>query len=117
MTTERTPEIETVDSTGEIPPVASIDAVAIYDPADGRIVHMHQVITFKGAKRTSPEEQQRNALEHAQRLRGKVEGMATLHVPDFREGPGRCCVDLKKKTLIDLPLPSIVRDRAKRDRR
>lgn len=103
--------LDIIESTGDMPAVASMDAVAVFDPEDGRVVHLHHVLTFKGAKRTTVEQQQKHALDYARRLGCKVEGLATLHVPDFQPAAGRCCVDLERKVLVEMPVPPAIRKR------
>ena len=106
VTNEYTQESEGIQSTGEMPAIASSDAVAVYDPRDGRVMHMHHVITFQGGHRFDESHQERDALEYARRLGCRVEGLATLRVRDFRPRHNRCFVDLKRKVLVELPLPA-----------
>ena len=93
-----------IQSAGSVPAIASIDAIALYDPRDGRVVHMHHVITFEGAKRRNVKEQERNAMESARRLGCGVDGLNVLHVPNFQPTSKAFQVDLEKQVLIEAPL-------------
>jgi hypothetical protein len=108
MKTREMHEDDLIESTGDMPAVLAIDAVAVYDTANGRVVHLHQVITFEGANRASPDEQVRHALEYAHRLRGTTERLATLHVADFKPIRGHCRVDLARQVLVEEPLPAAI---------
>jgi len=35
---------------GKVPTLQSVDAIVVYDPKDGRVRHIHQVLVFKGGK-------------------------------------------------------------------
>ena len=90
-----------LQSAGVVPAVAGIDAVAIYDPKDGRVVHMHHAITFEGAEmRRDRETQCRRALESVRQLGLELEGLEVLHVPDFEPSDKIYRVDLKTGSLV-----------------
>jgi len=57
-----TPESQTVGAT---PKVVANRTIALYDPQDGRIVHMHQVLTLEGARQLDPQQYEREARKHA----------------------------------------------------
>ena len=95
-----TPESQTVGAT---PKVVANRTIALYDPQDGRIVHMHQVLTLEGARQLDPQQYEREARKHAQRLGHPVQPLHALHIPDFRPSARALRVDLEKKVLIDAP--------------
>ena len=93
-----------LQSAGVVAAVAGIDAVLIYDPKDGRVVHMHHSITFEGAeKRRDPETQCLRALEAARHLAHDTDGMEVLHVPDFEPSDQVYTVDPKSRKLVGVP--------------
>jgi hypothetical protein len=94
-----------IQSDGDTPSVAWVDVTAIYDPRDGRVVHLHHVITAAGATRRTPDDQQRTALEAAARLGVDVEGLELLHVSDFYPTAGKAYgVDVSVRRLVELPV-------------
>jgi hypothetical protein len=95
-----------------VPAVKSADIVALYDPVDGRVAHIHQSIILEGADRRSPEESERRAFDLAQRLGNNIDGLRALFVPDFRPGATAYRVDLEKHMLVELELPDSPTDEA-----
>jgi hypothetical protein len=53
----------------------------LYDPKDGRVVHVHGVTIMHGAKQISQSEMEQRAMAHAKALGRSVEGMKLLHLP------------------------------------
>jgi tRNA G37 N-methylase Trm5 len=95
-----------IQSVGNTPAVAGIDAVALYEPRDGRIIHMHHVVVFEGARRQSHDELQRRAEEAAKGLGRKIDGLKTLHIQNFSPAPGKHYrVDAKKSVLVEEKVP------------
>ncbi|WP_435593335.1 hypothetical protein [Nocardia sp. bgisy118] len=94
-----------IQSVGDVPEVVSVDAVAVYDPDNGRILLLHQSLTFAGADRTSAEVQKNNALEYARNLHARTDGMAVLHVPDFDASGALYRVDLEHNNLVEISPP------------
>jgi hypothetical protein len=102
MTTERTGSF--IQSAGSAPAVSSVDVTALYDPRDGRVIHMHHFIVLEGAERRTREEQQRSARESALRLGCNVEGLEVLHVADFQPTGKTYRVDLEARALVETPV-------------
>jgi hypothetical protein len=102
MTTERSGSF--IQSAGSAPAVSSMDVTALYDLRDGRVIHMHYVITLEGAERRTREEQQQSARESALRLGCNVEGLAVLHVVDFQPTDKTYRVDLQTRALVEMPV-------------
>jgi hypothetical protein len=53
----------------------------LYDPSDGRVVHVHGVTTIQGGKEPTQAELEQRATTHARALGRAVPGMKSLHVP------------------------------------
>lgn len=53
----------------------------LFDPKDGRIVHVHGVTTLDGATEVSESELETRAVAHAKAFGREVAGLKTLHVP------------------------------------
>lgn len=95
---------QAIQTVGAAPVVASVDTIALYSPADGRIHHLHETFTMEGAERRSPQEQRRSLLETVRRLDLPVEQFEVLHVKDFLSSRGVAYrVDLGTKTLVEVP--------------
>lgn len=88
---------------GEMPEVISNDAVAVYDPQNGTIIHMHYITVYEGAERLDEEFQELDALECAQMSGCNVDGLETLCIPDHIPTDKLYEVDCEKKILIELP--------------
>jgi hypothetical protein len=100
-----------VESAGAAPRVSSVDVTALYDPRDGRVMHLHHVIALEGSKRRPREEQEQSAIESARRLGCNVDGLEVLHVADFQVTGSTHRVDLRTKALIEEPAPPHADDR------
>jgi len=93
-----------IQSAGNAPSVVSVDVTVIYDSKDGRVAHLHHVITADGATRRTAEDQQRSAREAAARLGVEVDGLELLHLPGFRGTGGKAYrVDVAARKLVELP--------------
>jgi hypothetical protein len=102
MITERSRSF--IQSAGSAPAVSSVDVTALYDPRDGRVIHMHYAIAMEGAERRTREEQQQSARESALLLGCDVEGLAVLHVVDFQPTGKTYRVDLQTRALVETPV-------------
>jgi hypothetical protein len=96
-----------IQSVGTELAVESIHAVAVYHKKDGRVCHLHHVITFKGVERRSQQEHERNARIYAEKLGHDPANLEFLHVPDFRPFARKYRVDLKRKALVEEVVPEI----------
>jgi hypothetical protein len=74
----------------------------LYDPATGRIVHTHRVMTMPGGRRVDEEEMERRTRERA-RSRGRdIKGLALLHIdPKTHRQDAFYKVDVEAKTLVE----------------
>lgn len=90
-----------IQSVGTELAVESIDAVAVYRKKNGRVCHLHHVITFAGAERRPQQEHERNALAYAEKLGHDPAKLEFLHVPNFRPFARKYRVDLERKVLVE----------------
>ncbi len=91
---------------GRAPKVRARHTVAVYDPADGRVVHMHHVVMFEGGKEITSQQAEREAIEKATR-RGHDAGRlkTLLSRDDAAHHGGRFRVDLKAGKMVALEAP------------
>jgi hypothetical protein len=84
--------------------IDSESTVVLYEPAGGRIVHVHHVVTVEGGAHPDETAIERAALGHLSPAptRGNI---LPLHVPSEAFTAGRLFrVDPQKKALIELPI-------------
>src|SRR5437660_467534 len=91
---------------GNAPKVSATHLVAVYDPADGRVVHMHHVLVMEGGKPVSAEQAEKEAVEHVKR-RGRDAGslrtlLAERHLHSHR---GLFRVDVANQKLVPMEHP------------
>jgi hypothetical protein len=101
-----TPDIgaPSIQAAGEVPAVSYVAVIALYDPRDGRVAHMHHTMTLEGAQRRAPEEQEASARDAARRLGCDVGGLEALHVENLSPAGQQYAVDLSNRTLVEVPL-------------
>jgi hypothetical protein len=92
---------------GTAPKLAATHTVALYDPIDGRVVHMHHVVVFEGGKAVTAQQAENEAVEKAHRRGHPVDRLERLSLagPAPRVG-GRFRVDLASRTLVALDHPA-----------
>ena len=78
------------------------DLTVVYDPKDGRVVHTHHTVTWRGGEHPSREEQERAATEHAKAESGLApERVAVLHTDPRKVDPEALLrVDLETQSLV-----------------
>ena len=86
--------------------VTHVQVVALYDPKDGRIKHMHVVSSMSGAKPVSQEEAIAQAKERASKRHENVEHLAIALSNDGEHANRSYRIDLKTKAFV--PLTSAV---------
>ena len=94
-----------VQSAGTPPQIEAIDVVALYDPKDGRVAHLHRVLTFAGAERRATQDQLRSAIDSARRLGRDVDALEAAFQADAEPGAAMYRVDLTTKALAQEPAP------------
>jgi hypothetical protein len=53
----------------------------LFDPSDGRVVHVHGMTSLNGTRRLGEDELEQKAFENAKRLGHSTAGLKALHVP------------------------------------
>jgi hypothetical protein len=94
----------TIQSVGSVPALKSIEAIFLYDPKDGHVVHIHHSVVLGGKKRAGRQLQHNAALDAARALGQSVDKLKRLHIPDFRPRNVLYRVDVKKRKLIEGPV-------------
>ena len=88
---------------GEAPKIESIYAIALYDPKDGKIRHMHHVITPENAsKKTEPQLLERDVIANAKKLGHNTDILEVLHIPNLEDPTSMYRVDVERKTLVKI---------------
>jgi hypothetical protein len=105
----------TVQSVGTMPAIESIQAVAVYHKKNGRVYHLHHVITFAGAESHPQQQHERNALAYAEKLGHDPASLELLHVPDFRPFARNYRVDLERKVLVEETAPESRKRKIKKE--
>jgi hypothetical protein len=84
--------------------IESIYAVAIYDPNDGSVRHMHHVVSMTGSLPKNPETIEKEAISNATRYGHEVANLKVLHVQDLklRGISAEYRVDTEKKILVKI---------------
>lgn len=82
--------------------IESWDLVVVYDPEDGRIVHTHHTVTWRGGEHPDRETQELTAAEHAEAEAGAApERVAFLHTDPREVDPEALLrVDPETRTLV-----------------
>ena len=91
----------------------------LFDPKDGRIVHIHGVTTLDGAREIDNPELERRAVGHAKAFGHQVAALKALHVPvSAIRQPGTLKVNAEGSALVQSGAPIRGRDiRAARGKR
>lgn len=103
--------IPTFVSTGQVPRVARVEAIAFHDAA-GRIRHMHHWIVLEGAEPRPYEQVLEEARAEARNLGTDVSKLRELRVTRPFNPNASHKVDLKRGVLVELKIP--VRPAARR---
>jgi hypothetical protein len=88
---------------GKTPRLESIYAIAVYNPKDGKIHHMHHVITLENASKADPQLIERDAIANAKKIGHNTDSLKVLHIPNFEDPTSKYRVDVERKTLIKMP--------------
>jgi hypothetical protein len=85
--------------------VSSTRCCVVFDPADGKIAHVHRVVTMEGAKETSEKEAEARTRHLARSLGLSVDKLEIIHVDAKTLAPGhRFSVDVKSRKLVGTPI-------------
>lgn len=78
----------------------------LFDPKDGRIVHVHGATKLDGAKEIDENELERRAIGHAKSFGHEVAGLKALHVPiSAIRQPGTLKVNAEGSGLVQSSAP------------
>ena len=96
--------------------VGSHTAVVLYDPRDGRVVHIHQFFVFEGGEEPEEETRARMAHDTARQAGHDVGALELLHADSATLASGTGYrVDTKARVLIaskeEVPLADAFRSR------
>jgi hypothetical protein len=89
----------------------------LHDPKDGKIHHMHHVITLENATKSDPQQIEQDAIDNAKKLGHNTDYLKVLHIQDFKDPRSTYRVDVEKKALIKMSkmnLSEILKNREKR---
>ena len=81
--------------------IESLYAVALYDPINGSIRHMHHVVSMTGSLRNKPDEIEKVAISNAKRFGHNVDNLKVLHIENF-DPSSQYRVDIKSEKLVKL---------------
>jgi hypothetical protein len=85
--------------------VESTRTCVLYDKNDGRIVHQHEVVNFRGAKRAEDTEVEAVASRMAAQLGHDVSNVKALHFSSDEYSTEKCYkIDTESLRLIEIPL-------------
>ncbi len=83
------------------PSTRSVRTCAVFDPSDGRILHLHSVVTLEGAEERSADEIERRALALAAERGIDAGSVGTVHLEPGQLRPGhRYRIDTETKALV-----------------
>jgi hypothetical protein len=84
--------------------IKQVHAIAIYDPTDGRIHHMHHVLITEGARPPDASSFEKDALVDAEKFGHKVANLKMLHVKDLnlKDINAKYRVDTEKNVLVKI---------------
>ena len=89
---------------GIVPKLESVHGIALYDPVDGQIVHMHTILNFEGASPVDPLEKEREVLEFAgTELNFDVTKLSIIHDRNLKDISANYYVNVREKKLVKVP--------------
>src|SRR5688572_4284891 len=98
---------------GNVPKLESVYGIALYDPADGKVIHMHTILNMEGAYPIDPQVKEKEVLEFVRtELNRDITKLSILHEPNLQNISANYYVNVQEKKLIKIP-ESEIRDRFK----
>lgn len=89
---------------GNAPKLESVYGIAIYDPTDGKVIHMHTILNMEGASPIDPQEKEKEVLELVRsELNCDVTNLSVLHDPNLQDISAKYYVNVKEKRLVKIP--------------
>jgi hypothetical protein len=95
-------EHQFVAQTAETTKIESVYAVALYDPDDGSIRHMHHAVSMTGSLPNNPETIEKEAISNATRYGHNVNNLKILHIENLNDAASQYRVDVKTQKLVKL---------------
>jgi hypothetical protein len=86
--------------TGKTPNLESIYAISLYDPKNGKILHMHHVLNMEHSSNIEPQQLEKDVVAFAEKLGHNVKRLKVLHTHDLQDMTLNYRVDVNKKTLV-----------------
>jgi hypothetical protein len=95
---------------GNVPKLESVYGIALYDPTDGKVIHMHTILNMEGASPVDYQEKEKEVLEYAKKeLERDITKLKVLHAPNMQEISGQYYVNVKDNTLVKIPETEILK--------
>jgi hypothetical protein len=91
-----------------VPKTKSIRSVALYDPTDGIIHHMHHVMTMEGCEARKMTDIEKDAVQFAKKLGHSVEKLKVLDAPDTINPFAKYRIDISNLEFIELSSPGAI---------
>ncbi len=106
-----------IESRGDTPPVEYVDAVVLYDRSSGEIVHIHRVVTFKGATHPGRDAVAKEARTLAERVGKSTQNADVLPCEDldFLQSDKEYKVDVATRKLVQSGVKRAPEARGARD--
>ena len=83
--------------------IRSVKCCVLFDSSDGKIRHVHRVVTVEGAEEPSTEQVEKRTRQLAKELKLDVTKLHALHVDTSAIKPGlRYAVDPSKRRLVEV---------------
>lgn len=91
-------------SGGTAPSIHTRHIVAVYDPADGRVRHLHHVLIFEGGRQVERASAEAEAMDNARQCGLDTAALRAIYVGDaLPDEPGALRVDVGTGRLVVEP--------------
>lgn len=98
-----------IGTAGTAPKLSTSYTTAVYDPKDGRVVHLHHVIVFDGAKTIDRDQAETEAVALARRKGIDMQKLRALTVESGHQIPrGKVRVDVAGRKIVAVARPPIM---------
>jgi hypothetical protein len=86
---------------GRIPEPESVRCCVLYDPADGRVVHYHEVVDFPGCHKATDTEVESKTFRMAAKAGHNASNLKSLHLPGAFPNDKAYSVDPSSRQLVE----------------
>lgn len=90
---------------GKVPKTKSIRSIALYEPNEGTILHMHHVMTMEGCEPRDIVDIENDAVRFAKKLGHSVENLKILRAPESINPFAKYRINLANLEFVELPNP------------